>query len=207
MTAQPKKTYTVEEYLEMELSAPYKSEYYNGEIFPMGEIEGDTPEAMVGALPTHNKISVNLIANLATGIDNKQYYVLGSRQRLFVPEKFFYTYPDIAVYKTPLKYQDERTLTNPVLLVEILSKVTEGYNRGSKFEMYRSIPSLLEYLLVDSQRVHVELWRKESGTWQLAAETNTVDDTIELKSIHNTFSLKDFYFKALEMMERQNSFE
>lgn len=61
MSALPKKKYTVEEYLQMELTAPYKSEYYNGEIFPMGEIEGDTPEAMAGALPPHNAISSNII--------------------------------------------------------------------------------------------------------------------------------------------------
>ncbi|MBA2760692.1 MAG: hypothetical protein H0U39_01785, partial [Segetibacter sp.] len=61
MSAIPKKKYTVEEYLQMELTAPYKSEYYNGEIFPMGEIEGDTPEAMAGALPSHNRILSNII--------------------------------------------------------------------------------------------------------------------------------------------------
>ncbi len=155
MSAQPKKLFTVEEYLEMDLAAPYTSEYYNGEIFPMGEIEGDTPEAKAGAMPVHNKISANLMANLASGINRNRYYVLGSRQRLFVPEKIFYTYPGIAVYKAPLVCQDERTLKNPILLVEILSKVTEGYNRGATFEMYQSIPTLVKYLMVDSQRVHV----------------------------------------------------
>jgi len=203
MAALPIKKYTIEEYLQMELTSPYKSEYYNGEIFPMGEIEGDTPEAMAGALPAHNAISSNIIfvfESKLRGIGCKPY---GSDQRVFIPETGLYTYPDISVFCVPLQYQDNMTLKNPVLLVEILSKVTEGYNRGSKFEMYRSIPALVEYLMVDSRRVHVELWRKETGKWVLAAETNDVNETIELKSIENVFQLQDFYFEALELIQQQ----
>ncbi|MEJ7677463.1 MAG: hypothetical protein WKG06_06250 [Segetibacter sp.] len=85
----------------------------------------------------------------------------------------------------------------------MLSKVTPGYNRGNKFEMYRSIPALIEYLMVDSQRVHVELWRKENNKWVLAAETNDVNETIELKSIESIFHLQDIYFEALEIIKQQ----
>ncbi len=203
MTALPKKKYTVDEYLQMELTAPYKSEYYNGEIFPMGEIEGDTPEAMAGALPAHNAISSNIIFIFGNKLRGKGCKPYGSDQRIFIPETGLYTYPDISVFCGQLQYQDNMTLKNPVLLVEILSKVTEGYNRGSKFEMYRSIPALIEYLMVDSRRVHVEIWRRENGKWVLAAETNDVNETVELKSIENIFSLQDFYFDVLEMIEQQ----
>lgn len=203
MTVIPKKKYTVEEYLQMELNAPYKSEYYNGEIFPMGEIEGDTPEAMAGALPAHNAISSNIIFILESRLRGKGCKSYGSDQRIFIPETGLYTYPDISVFCGQLQYQDNMTLKNPVLLVEILSKVTEGYNRGSKFEMYRSIPSLVEYLMVDSRRVYVELWRKENGKWVLAAETNDVNQTIEFKSIENVFPLHDFYFGTQELIEQQ----
>lgn len=203
MTAIPKKKYTVEEYLQMELTAPYKSEYYNGEIFPMGEIEGDTPEAMAGALPAHNVVSSNIIIALGNKLRGKGCRPYGGDQRIFILETGLYTYPDISVFCGPLEYQDNMTLKNPILLVEILSKVTEGYNRGSKFEMYRSIPALVEYLMADSRRIHVELWRKEDGKWVLAAETNDVNETIEFKSIDTTFSLQDFYFEALEMIEQQ----
>jgi Uma2 family endonuclease len=205
MTAIPKRKYSVGEYLEMELNAQYKSEYYNGEIFPMGEIEGDTPEAMVGALPAHNAISSNIIFVIESKLRGKGCKTFGSDQRIFIPETGLYTYPDISVFCGALQYQDNMTLKNPVLLVEILSKVTEGYNRGSKFELYRSIPALVEYLMVDSQRVHVELWRKENGKWVLAAETNNVNDWIELKSIEDSFSLQDFYFEALEMIQQQQN--
>jgi len=203
MAALPIKKYTIEEYLQMELTSPYKSEYYNGEIFPMGEIEGDTPEAMAGALPAHNAISSNIIFVFESKLRGKGCKPYGSDQRVFIPETGLYTYPDISVFCVPLQYQDNMTLKNPVLLVEILSKVTEGYNRGSKFEMYRSIPALVEYLMVDSRRVHVELWRKETGKWVLAAETNDVNETIELKSIENVFQLQDFYFEALELIQQQ----
>lgn len=203
MTALLKKKYTIEEYLQMELIAPYKSEYYNGEIFPMGEIKGDTPEAMAGALPAHNAISSNIIYIFENKLRGKGCKPYGSDQRVFIPETGLYTYPDISVFCGPLQYQDNMTLKNPVLLVEILSKVTEGYNRGSKFEMYRSIPSLVEYLMIDSQRVYVELWRKENSKWVLAAETNNVNETIELKSITNAFQLQDFYFEVVEMIKQQ----
>lgn len=204
MTALPKKKYTVEEYLQMELTAPYKSEYFNGEIFPMGEIEGDTPEAMAGALPPHNAISSNIIFEFKNKLRGKGCNTFGSDQQIFIPETGLYTYPDISVFCGELEYQSKMTLKNPILLVEILSKVTEGYNRGSKFEMYRSIPTLIEYLMVDSQRVHVELWRKENGKWVLTKETNDVDDNVELRSIEGTFLLNDFYFDALEMIEQQH---
>lgn len=203
MNAIPKKKYTVEEYLQMELTASYKSEYYNGEIFPMGEIEGETPEAMAGALPAHNAISSNIIYVFGSKLRGKGCKPFGSDQRIFIPETGLYTYPDISVFCGPLQYQDNMTLKNPVLLVEILSKVTEGYNRGSKFEMYRSIPALIEYLMIDSQRVHVELWRKETNKWVLAAETNDVNETIELKSIESIFHLQDIYFEALEIIKQQ----
>jgi Uma2 family endonuclease len=206
MSAVPKKKYTVEEYLQLELTAPYKSEYYNGEICPMGEIEGDTPEAMAGALPPHNAISANIIFAFESRLRGKGYKTLGSDQRIFIPETGLYTYPDISVFCGLLQYQDNMTLKNPVLLVEILSKVTEGYNRGSKFEMYRSIPSIIEYLMVDSQRVHVELWRNEAGKWVLAFETNDVNKSVELKSIDTTFDLQEFYFEALEMIGQQKAF-
>lgn len=203
MAAVPKKKYTAEEYQQMELTAAYKSEYYNGEIFPMGEIEGDTPEAMAGAMPAHNQISSNVVFALESKLRDKGCRTFSSDQQVFIPETGLYTYPDISVFYDPLQYEGSMALKNPVLLVEILSKITEGYNRGSKFQMYRSIPSLAEYLMIDSREVYVELWRRENGKWVLAFETKDVNETVELVSTGNTFSLHDFYFRALELMEYQ----
>ncbi len=118
-------------------------------------------------------------------------------------KQVLYTYPDVSVFWGNMEYQDKMTLKNPVLLTEILSKVTEGYDGGTKFEMYRTIPSLAEYLMVDSRRVYTELWRKENNKWVLAYETNKISDSIELKSIDSTFLLEDFYFRVLDMIDRQ----
>ncbi|MCY7422597.1 MAG: Uma2 family endonuclease [Chitinophagaceae bacterium] len=203
MSALPKKKYTVEEYLQMELTASYKSEYYKGEIFPMGEIEGDSPEAMAGALPPHNKILSNIIFAFHAKLNNKGCDVFGSDQQIFIPETGLYTYPDISVFCGSLIYENSMALKNPLLLVEVLSKVTEGYNRGGKFQMYRSIPTLIEYLIVDSKQVYVELWRKENGTWLLASETWDLNQIITFKSIGNIFLVQEFYHRALEMMEYQ----
>jgi len=106
MSAVPKKRYTVEEYLQMELTAPYKSEYYNGEIFPMGEIEGDTPEAMAGALPPHNRIQSNIIKAFSNRLDDKGCDTFGSDQQICIPETGLYTYPDISVFCGPLLYEN-----------------------------------------------------------------------------------------------------
>lgn len=203
MSAVPKKKYSVEEYLQMELTASYKSEYYKGEIFPMWEMRGESPEAKAGALPPHNKILSNLIFEFETRLRGKGCDTFGSDQRLFIPETGLYTYPDVSVFCAPLQYEDNMSLKNPLLLVEILSKVTEGYDRGNKFEMYRSIPALMEYLMIDSRRVHVELWRRENAKWVLANETNDLNQAIELKSIGNEFKIQDFYFRAIELMELQ----
>ena len=95
------------------------------------------------------------------------------------------------------------TLKDPVLLIEILSKTTEGYNRGAKFENYRSIPALVEYLMVDSQRLYVELWRKENEKWVLSKQTKDLTDTIELMSVGDTFLLSDFYYQTEELINQQ----
>jgi Uma2 family endonuclease len=203
MSAIPKRKYTVEEYLQMEQTAPYKSEFYNGEIFPMGEIEGDTPEAMAGAMPVHNLVFKNVLYCLENKLRGKGYIPFGGDQRIYIPETGMYTYPDISVFCGPLQYEDNMTLKNPVLIVEILSKTTEGYNRGSKFEMYRSIPTLVEYLMIDSQRLHVELFRKEVAKWVLVTETNKLQDVVELITVADTFPLTDLYYGTEEMMKQQ----
>ena len=172
----------------------------------MGEIEGDTPEAMAGALPPHNQIQSNVMFELNLKLRSKDCNTFGSDQRIFIPETGLYTYPDISVFCGALHYEDRMSLKNPVLLVEILSKVRRDYDRSFKFEMYRSILTFIEYLMVDSLRVHVEVWLRENGKWVLAKETNEVKDSVELKSVDDMFKLEDFYYRALELIEQQEKF-
>ncbi len=197
MTVLPKKFYTPEEYLERELQADYKSEYLNGEIFPMGDFEGDTPEAMAGGRSRHNAIRENLSIEGGFRLKKKgNCRSFSADQRLHIPRTGLYTYPDFLIVCGKPTYLDDPsdTLTNPVLIAEVLSKRTASYDRAEKFAHYRSIPTLREYLVLDSRRVGVELWRKsESGFWMLVTETDQSDQPVYLESAGITLLLADLY--------------
>jgi len=123
MTKLPKKYYTPEEYLELEEKAAYKSEYIHGEIFPMGDFEGDTPEAMAGAKPAHNAIRGNLSGEIGSFLKKKSCRSYSSDQRVLIPTTGLYAYPDLVVVCGKPEFSDSQTgsLTNPVLIVEVLS--------------------------------------------------------------------------------------
>jgi Uma2 family endonuclease len=197
MTAIPQKFYTPEEYLELERDAPYKSEYYGGRIYPMGDFEGDTPEAMSGARSRHNAIRENLSGELHATFKKKGgCRTFSADQRVHIPSNGLYTYPDLLVVCGKPEYLDDEsdTLTNPIVLVEVLSKSTAGYDRGEKFALYRRIPTLREYLILDSRRVGVELWRKnEFGFWLLALETDQPTDELIFESLGVTLLVGDLY--------------
>src|SRR3954451_7060086 len=149
------KRWTEEEYLELERVALDKHEYYQGEIF-----------AMAGAGMIHNIISVNMLTPLATQLKVKGCRPFGSDSRLYIPQNTLYTYPDIAVYCNSNFEREKDNFTEPAIIIEILSPSTKRYDRGQKFELYKDIPSLEEYILVDSESICVEAFRKdESGNW------------------------------------------
>jgi Uma2 family endonuclease len=197
MTAIPQKFYTPEEYLELERDAPYKSEYYQGRIYPMGDFEGQTPEAMAGTRAPHNTVKENLSVEIGSFLkQTRTCRSYSSDQRIFIPKNGLYTYPDLAVVcgKPDFGDNEQFLLLNPMLLVEVLSAGTASYDRAEKFEFYRSIPTLQEYLTVDSRRVNAELWRKtgENG-WLLAQEVRDLDAAITLASLGLTVRLADVY--------------
>ncbi|MCY7349397.1 MAG: Uma2 family endonuclease [Cytophagaceae bacterium] len=197
MTANPKKFYTPEEYLELERKSSYKSEYYDGEIFPMGDFEGDTPEAMAGARSRHNAIKENAAFGLNVHVRKTGgCRVFTSDQRVHIPANGLYTYPDVVVICGKPHFTDSEfdTFTNPVLIVEVLSKRTASYDRGEKFGLYRSIPTLSEYLTLDSRKIAVELWRKTGATnWNLVCDTHEPEAVIPLESLNLTLFVADLY--------------
>src|SRR5688572_16082130 len=136
MSAIPKTKLTSEGYLEFERKSEIKHEYFDGEIF-----------AMSGANRNHSLISVNLNGLLWQHFKGKDFTACLGKMRVFVPATGLYTYPDLVVVCGKPQYQDDvfDTLLNPVLLIEVLSDSTEGYDRGKKFQHYRSIDSLREY--------------------------------------------------------------
>ena len=130
---------TEAEYLAEERKRPFKSEYFRGEVF-----------AMVGASEKHNLIVANLITTLNMQLKGKPCRVYPSDMRLKIEKSKLYTYPDVMVLCGERQFVDEKndTLLNPEVIIEVLSDSTESYDRGVKFEHYRTAPSLKEYILI-----------------------------------------------------------
>lgn len=155
MSALPKPLLTEEEYLEIESRAEYRSAFFAGEMF-----------AMAGASLTHNLLVANMIAQLHQQLRQRPCQVYASDLRVKVRPTGLYTYPDLTVVcGTPLL--ERETLLNPVLIAEVLSDATEGYDRGAKFRQYQHLDSLRAYLLVSQVRAQVEQYeRQEDGSWR-----------------------------------------
>lgn len=150
--------FTVEEYFAHEERAEYRSEYYRGEIF-----------AMAGSSLNHNQIVGNLYTALRQGV-GRSWRAFATDLRLFVKGDQFFTYPDIMVICGPLRFAPGRldTVMNPVIIMEVLSPSRETYDRGKKFEFYRAISTLKEYILVDQNRFYVKHYeRQANNTWLL----------------------------------------
>ena len=180
-------TYTPAEYLELEEKAEYKSEYINGQIFPM-----------TGGSTNHNTIALNLSTELNFAFKQQDYKVFMGDVRLWIPDKQIYTYPDVLVIAGKPQYVANRTdtITNALIIAEVLSKSTQGYDRQAKFEDYRTIPSFQEYLLIDQTRIYVEQYAKTGEKrWELRVY-NAEDETISLSSVALQISLKDLYNKV-----------
>ena len=175
--------YTPEEYLALEEQAEYKSEYHDGEIIPM---RGTT---------NHNEISGNLYANLKFALKKKPYRVYIVDVRLWIPHHSVYTYPDVMVIKNEPIYTDKSktTVTNPILITEVLSKSTQNYDRGDKFTYYRSLPTLEEYILISQNNFHLMQYSKiEESKW-LLSEYDTEDAVIKLSSLDIEIELAELY--------------
>ena len=178
---------TAEAYLAQERAAEYKSEYYDGEIF-----------AMAGASEPHNMAVGNIFGELHAQLKTRPCKVYSNDMRLKVSRSGLYTYPDVVVVCGEAQFEDDEldTLLNPTLIIEVLSKSTEGRDRGTKFEHYSKLKSLQEYLLVAQDRPRVELFTKESeGRWWLTT-FEQLEDLVKLSSIDCALALKDIYAKV-----------
>lgn len=178
------KTYTPEEYLALEVESDIRHEYRQGEIV-----------SMTGGTPEHNKIASALNALLWFALRGKPYSLFITDQRLWIPVMDLYTYPDGMVIAEPVELKPGRkdTVTNPLLIVEVLSDSTEKYDRGDKFEAYRTLPSLQEYWLIDQYRPHVEQYVKQSQHQWLFTEHSGLDAKVTLSSVSIELALADLY--------------
>lgn len=183
------KYYSPEEYLALEEVSEFRSEYIDGQIFPMS---GGTPE--------HNRLVGNVYRYLDDVADQRQdLSVFFTDMRLWVPSARTHTYPDVMVVLGPLQMLDARkdTITNPVLIVEVLSSSTKDYDRGEKFRFYRSIPSFVEYVLVDQYSIHVEHFvRNAQGQWVLT-DYDDRSAVISLTSIGCELAIESICRKVL----------
>lgn len=180
---QLQRTFTPEEYLQFEEQAEYKSEYRDGEIIPM-----------TGGTTNHNEISLNLVTNIRFNLRKQNYRVYMADVRLWIPRYRLYTYPDVMLIEEEPIYADDRTttVTNPVMIAEVLSPSTQDYDRGDKFTYYRSIPYLQEYLLISQQQYHVMQYTKTEAGW-LLSEYDKEEEEIELSSADLKLELAEIY--------------
>jgi len=201
VSTEPKTRLTPEQYLEIERQAEFKSEYYDGEMFPMQgppETLQGPALAMAGAGWAHNRLVANAILLLGTELRSRPCQVVSSDMRVRVSATGLYTYPDVTVVCGDPQFLAERrdTLLTPTLIVEVLSPSTEAYDRGRKFEHYRSVESLNEYLLIASERVQVDLFTRQSDGHWLFTSAASLEDVLELKSVGCRLALAELYSKV-----------
>lgn len=179
-----KSNYTIEEYLEFELNSDERHEYINGEIVPM-----------TGGTPEHNEIASILNAILRISLKGKPYSIFVADQRLWIPARNLYTYPDVMVIQRPIQLQTGRTdtITNPLAIAEVLSKSTKSYDRDEKFAAYRTIPTFQEYLLIDQYTPHVEQYSKTDSQKWIFSEYDGLESSLVLASIPVEIRLLDLY--------------
>lgn len=178
------KRYTIEEYLEMEQASQEKHEYYQGEVF-----------AMSGPKVPHGIISGNTFLALGNQLKGKRCRPFNGEQRIHIEQNTLFTYPDIFVVcgEIETRNNDDWNILNPTVIIEILSPSTRDYDRGQKFKLYRDIPSLKEYILIDSEFINVEFFfLNDEGHWELR-EYKTIEDSFLLKSIQVQLDLKEIY--------------
>ena len=184
---QTQEHYTLEEYLEMEEKSEDRHAYHDGKIIKMA-----------GGTIKHNLIVANIIHELKMVLDeNDEAYVFGSDQKIFIPKYNFYFYPDaVVVSEEPIVTAKGYAITNPILIVEVLSPSTEDYDRGKKFIDYTSIPSFKEYVLIRQDAPEIQtFFREEDDLWR-KSETEGLDQSVFFKSLNISILLSRIYKKV-----------
>jgi Uma2 family endonuclease len=179
-----KRYYTPEEYLALEETAIDKSEYHDGEIV-----------TMTGGTTNHNKLALNFCRKFPLTIKEQNYEIFINDVRLWIPQTRRYVYPDIMVIQEEPIYQEnnQTVVTNPLVIIEVLSNSTKNYDRGNKFFFYRSIPTFREYILIDQYSYHIEQFAKNSKSkWELT-EYDSEDSVLTLESVEFQIPMRDIY--------------
>ncbi len=200
VTKNEDKVYTIEEYLALEDKAAYKSEYYNGVVW-----------AMSGGSLNHSAISSNTNYTLKNALrsENNKCRVFSSDLKIKVEKSNSIFYPDGMVICGKPTYSENRTdmVTNPILIIEVLSPSTENFDRGKKFQKYRTIPSFKEYVLISQKQAKVEVWYKEDFDLWRISHAYGLEGIVKLRSINCEVSLADIYYMIDDLEDAQMEFD
>ena len=191
------KRYSVEDYLAFERASPTKHEFFDGEVFAMG-----------GATIPHNQVAANTLRRLGNALDDGPCFVVGSDTRI-VCATGLRTYPDVVAICGPPQYEDGRrdTVLNPIVIAEVLSPSTERYDRGKKFEHYRSIPSLREYVLIASDHMSVDHFaRQDDGAQWLLTSYSGEQAIVDFPALGVSVPMREIYSKV-ELLPEPSPFE
>lgn len=182
----PEKIWTPQEYLAWERQSPEKHEFIQGKVF-----------AMAGASREHNLLVGNIVRLLGNALVNRPCEAYPSDMKVRIPATGDYVYPDASALCGRPLFDDQEAdiLTNPQVIFEVLSDSTENFDRGEKFEEYKSIDSFKEYVLVSQEQVLVEHFiRQPDGSW--TATSYKADDALELSSLRCKLAVNDLYHKV-----------
>ncbi len=182
--ATDKSTHSFAEYLQLEETAAYKNEYQDGEIVPM-----------TGGTTDHNKIALNFAAYLKFALKGQKYDIFIGDVKLWIAQYRQATYPDVMLIEgEPIYYETGKTtVTNPRLIVEVLSKSTQNYDQGDKFLYYRSLPELQEYILISQSRPYVMQYNKTEENKWLLTEYEGENASLSLTSVNFALSFQEIY--------------
>lgn len=183
MTAlpQPKPYYSPEEYLALERAAEFRSEYLNGEIF-----------AMAGESPNHGRIKADVVVALGNQLKGKSCEAFTSDTKVRTPGINMFGYPDVVVVCGEIIHHDQfqDVILNPKVIIEVLSPLTELYDRSEKFASYRQLESLTDYLLISQDKIRIEHYVRHGKFWMLSEESDLAN-SITIESIECSLPLKD----------------
>jgi Uma2 family endonuclease len=186
LTLRTPKPYTLEQYLLREERALEKHEFFDGKIIKM-------PNAKF----KHNLIATNVsfAIKLALRGGSKSYLVVGDGQKIYIPSENVAIYPDgIVICEQPIYYDNQEYLiTNPLVVIEVLSRSTQAYDRSGKFDLYKCLPSFKEYLLIDARKYAVETrFQVSEEMWRMRAVSDKTQSVV-LESLGITLTLEDIY--------------
>jgi Uma2 family endonuclease len=182
-----KRRYTIQEYLKLEEAATDRHEFHDGEVL-----------AMSGGTDRHSGIGINIVLALGNRLRGHPCRLRNNDLRVRIPGQARYLYPDASIICGPTQLDEDdpkkTTIINPRVIVEVLSDSTEAYDRGAKFEFYRAIPSLEEYVLVSQREPMIETFlRQPGGTWLFNAWKG-LETIASLKSIKIELPLAEVYY-------------